>query len=103
MIIIKPRFLKRRLGRQFLAAILGPSLVLCNLHFPNRSAWQVTLKSGSVAMFVKQKTASYNIFRYLFYRILYSSFQYFITYQYQTESYMQISRGSHVILHFTKE
>jgi hypothetical protein len=26
MIIIKPRFLKRRLGRQLLAAILGPLL-----------------------------------------------------------------------------
>jgi hypothetical protein len=26
MIIIKPRFLKRRLGRQFLAAIVGPPL-----------------------------------------------------------------------------
>jgi hypothetical protein len=26
MIIIKPRFLKRRLGRQLLAAILGPPL-----------------------------------------------------------------------------
>jgi hypothetical protein len=27
MIIIKPRFLKRRLGRQFLAALLGQPLI----------------------------------------------------------------------------
>jgi hypothetical protein len=33
MIFIKPRFLKRRLGRKLLTAILGPALVITSTRF----------------------------------------------------------------------
>jgi hypothetical protein len=39
MIIIKPRFLKRRLGRQFLEAILGPPLHIVYLRILTDCVW----------------------------------------------------------------